>query len=87
MIDLILHHLRVCNIDLKRYLEEDGSMTCTIFRALLDVLYESLSWEENVAEFALHRKRVLEYALIDFNRVDFLIKLPVSLFYIRNCLR
>lgn len=73
MINLILYHLCVCNIDLERYLEEDRSMTCAIFCALLDVFYESLSWEENVTEFALHRKRVLEYALIDLNRVDFLI--------------
>ena len=54
MIQLVLDHLCLQNLHVQWNLEEDCAMSCAIFRALLDMVHESLSREENVAELALH---------------------------------
>ena len=54
MINFILHHFSVDDVNCERYFEEECPMSCTILRALLHVLNESLTWEKYVAEFTLH---------------------------------
>ena len=79
MINLVLHHSCLRDLDLQRNLEEYGAIASTVFRALLHMVDESLRWEEYVAELALHRDRMLEHSLIDLDRVDFLRQLSVSI--------
>ena len=45
---------------------------------------ETLGWEEHVAEFALHRDRMLEHSLVDLDVVHFLCQLLVPILNLSN---
>lgn len=79
MIGLILDHPRARDLHVERNLEEKAALAGTIFRARLHVIDECLGWEEDVAEFTLHRDRVLEDPLVDLDSCNFLGQLPVAI--------
>ena len=67
MVNFVLDHSCLSYLDLQRYLEEYGTVPSAIFCALLYMIDESLSWEEYVAELALHSYCVLEHSLVDLD--------------------
>ena len=54
MVSFILNHSSCRDENLKRYFEEKTALTSTVLRALLHVIDECLTGEEDVAELALH---------------------------------
>ena len=67
MVNFVLDHPCSRDLHLEGNLKEDGALSCTIFGALLHMVNEDLSREEDVAEFALHRDRMLKDPLIDLH--------------------
>ena len=86
MVSFVLDHASARDLNLKRYLEEKTSLTCTVLRTLLHMVNKCLAREEDAAELALHAERVLEHSLVNLHRVDLLSELSVSLLNIRDSL-
>jgi len=67
MVHLILHHPRICDLHLQRDLEKYRALSCVVFCALLDMIYECFTRVKDVAEFALHGDGMLKDSLVDLH--------------------
>lgn len=64
VVQLVLHHAGLCDLDHERDLEEYGAVPGAVLCALLDVVNEDLGREKCVAELALHCQSMLDHTLI-----------------------
>jgi len=72
MIILIFNHFGICNVHFERNLKENAPLSCAVFCARFYVIYESFPRVKDIAEFTLHRNRMFENSLVNFNRVNLL---------------
>lgn len=73
----ILRDRGLLDADAEWDLEELGAAVPVVLVAALHVLHEYLRREENLAELALHSRRMLENSRVYFNRVEFSLQLLV----------
>ena len=84
---LIFNHASAWNTQWQRYFEESWPTAIAVFCTCFDVFNEALCRVEDVTKFTLHRYRVFEHSLIDFDCADLLCECLVALLHLCNCVR
>ena len=84
---LILHHTSAWDWQRQWNLEERWSSSIAVFSACFYMFNEAFCRVKDMAKFTLHRYRMLENSLINFDCANLLCECLVTFLHLSNCVR